>query len=526
MYLMERLQHFVSELQRRKVARVAAGYIVAAWIILQVAVALQTAMSLAAAFSAAILALLVIGFPVAVVVSWFFDFTPEGIRRTVSSGDGSLIKPQTPDIILAAMLALVLIVALVQAVMPREGAPAVTAATEAPKPKPLPATLGDKSIAVLPFANLSPDKADEYFADGLTEELLNLLAKIGDLKVISRTSSFAFKGKEIPLPEIAKQLGVRHILEGSVRTSGDQLRVTAQLIDVSTDTHLWSETYERKIDSIFSLQDEIARAIAAALKVEVTLSGGEHNAPTRNLQAYRLYLEGRILFSQRGAPAARPQIAKVFKNALALDPLFAEAHAALAATYYTQSTFIPAQAAEMAALARASAQTAHKLKPTLGLPYAVLGALDRDEFKWELSIANAERSVALDPSDSTARVWLGIDRLALGQIEASAETFEAARHVDPFADIGRIWSIVAESARGNDATAMELAESIGGSSSYPARWGHYFLAAIAYDHGDAEKLRNQFQALSKAKSPRPILGRSRRQRFSFTSGQRGSYQGR
>ena len=163
---------------------------------------------------------------------------------------------------------------------PTAATPTTTA--EATPAKPEPPALGDKSIAVLPFANLSPDKENEYFADGLTEELLNLLAKFGDLKVISRTSSFAFKGTNTPLPEIAKQLGVRHILEGSVRAEGDDLRVTAQLIDVSTDTHLWSETYERKIEHVFTLQDEIARDIAGALKVEVTLAAGGRTPTTES----------------------------------------------------------------------------------------------------------------------------------------------------------------------------------------------------------------------------------------------------
>ena len=218
------LGRFLAELQRRKVLRMAATYLVGAWIVLQVAVALQTAMSLSASFSAAILALLVIGFPVALVVSWFFEITPEGVRRTApASGDLAPFKPQTTDLVLAGVLGLVIVFAVVQAVIPRDGtatSAATTTTAEAPKPKPEPPSLGDKSIAVLPFANLSPDKDDEYFANGLTEELLNLLAKIGDLKVISRTSSFAFKGKDTPLPEIAKQLGVRHIVEGSVRSRG------------------------------------------------------------------------------------------------------------------------------------------------------------------------------------------------------------------------------------------------------------------------------------------------------------------
>ena len=199
------MQRFFSELQRRKVLRIASAYVVAGWIILQVSLALQTAMNMPAWFSTVIVSLLIIGLPLALVASWFLEITPEGIRRTVALGDGALIKPQTTDFILVGMLALVLVVALVQAVMPRESAPAATPTAEAPKPEP--PALGDKSIAVLPFANLSPDKDDAFFADGLTEEVVNVLAQVHGIRVTSRTSSSAFQGKETPNPAHLKGFG-------------------------------------------------------------------------------------------------------------------------------------------------------------------------------------------------------------------------------------------------------------------------------------------------------------------------------
>ena len=240
--------------------------------------------------------MLIVGLPVALVGSWFFDFTPEGIKRTVASGDGALVKPQTTDWILIGLLVIVAGVTILQAVVPRDGALVATTATaEAPKPKPESPALGDKSIAVLPFANLSPDKHDAYFADGLTEEILNILAQVRGIKVISRTSSFAFKGKDVPLPEIAKRLGVRHILEGSVRRNGNDIRITAQLIDVSTDVHVWSKVFERKLADVFAVQDDIARAIARALNTEISVSAGLSGAPTKNMEAYRLYLKAQEL---------------------------------------------------------------------------------------------------------------------------------------------------------------------------------------------------------------------------------------
>ena len=280
-----------------------------------------------------------------------------------------------------------------------------TTTAEAPKPKPEPPALGDKSIAVLPFANLSPDKENEYFADGLTEELLNLLAKIGDLKVISRTSSFAFKGKNTPLPEIAKQLGVRHILEGSVRTDGDELRVTAQLIDVSTDTHLWSETYERKLENVFALQDEIARDIAGALNVEVTLADGTQEAPTKDFEAYRMFLKARALHARRSEGDLEE--ASISTNTRSrLDPNFAEAHAGLATNYAAMAARLGGPFAEFRSLARRSADTALELNPT---PRARLWRAcnaGAQEFDWQSTIENYSKAIALDPSDSVALITL------------------------------------------------------------------------------------------------------------------------
>ena len=255
------MQKFLSELQRRKVLRVASGYVVAAWVILQVALSLQTAMSLPAAFGAFILGLLIVGFPIAVTVSWFFEFTPDGIKRTVPSGEVARFKPQTTDFALAAALVLVLAAVVVQLTTP----PAAVTTATAPKTEP---AVSAVSIAVLPFADLSPAKDQEYFSQGIAEEILNVLANVSGLEVASRTSSFQFKGQEkIGVPLIAQQLRVRHILEGSVRKAGDTIRITAQLIDAKTYKHLWSQTFDRAMttENIFAIQDEITKAIVSQL---------------------------------------------------------------------------------------------------------------------------------------------------------------------------------------------------------------------------------------------------------------------
>lgn len=293
------MRKFLSELQRRKVLRVATGYVVAGWVILQVALSLQAAMTLPAWFSSAIMAVLLIGFPIAVFASWFFEFTPEGIRRTVPSDEIVPLKFQATDLALATALILVLAAVTVKVVSPAQET-TVAAAPAAPVAQQPSAA----SIAVLPFADLSPAKDQEYFSDGMAEEILNVLAKVKGLHVASRTSAFQFKGREIGVPEIARQLKVRHVVEGSVRKAGDTLRITAQLIDTASDRHLWSETFDRPLtaDNIFTIQDEIAKAIVKALgqtmgtasDVEVAV------APvTANVNAYELFLQARRLFTAR-----------------------------------------------------------------------------------------------------------------------------------------------------------------------------------------------------------------------------------
>lgn len=436
------MQKFISELQRRKVLRVASGYAVGGWIVLQVALALQQSLNLPGWFSTLVVSTLMIGFPIALLASWFFEITPEGIKRTTVSGDGALLKPQTADVVLAGMLALVLIFGVAQLVMPRAGAPSAAATSAVFTP-----TLGDKSVAVLPFTNLSPDKENEYFADGLAEELLNLLAKIGDLKVISRTSSFAFKGKGTPIPEIAKQLGVRHILEGSVRSDGGDLRVTAQLIDVVTDTHLWSETYDRKIENVFALQEEISRDIAGALKVEVTLAGRDGQAPTKNIEAYRLYLKARALHVRRNEGDLETSV-DLYKQALALDPNFAEAHAGLATNYASMSLSPGIRFEEFRSLARQSANAALQLDPNQARAISTMATLARQEFDWQAAVDNYGRAKSLDPADAVTVSSLAVVKSMIGEFEEATQLREEALRLDP------IYGVNGAAARTLDAMAV------------------------------------------------------------------------
>jgi TolB-like protein/Tfp pilus assembly protein PilF len=282
---------------------------------------------------------------------------------------------------------------------------------------------------VLPFVNMSADPDQEYFSDGLSEELLNVLAKIDDLRVISRTSAFAFKGKEISLPEIARQLDVSYVLEGSVRSAGDQVRITAQLIEVDSDSHLWSEAYNRKLENVFEIQEEISQAIARELQVELG-AGPVADRPTESLAAYQLFLRGRHHYQARREENMQLAVDSL-TQAVTLDPGFADAWANLAAasavlSFYLAEDFVPArQEAERAA------RRAIELDAGNGFARAVLGLLLSAQLEFEAAVRELERAIELSPSESNSYLWMGITLSELGYIEQAIDYLERAERFDP-----------------------------------------------------------------------------------------------
>lgn len=482
----------MSELQRRKVLRVASAYVVAGWIVLQVAATLENTLNLPASFDTVVFAIMAAALPVVLGLTWVYEITPQGIKRTTSDGDGALVMPEVTDLLLAAMLVIVGAIALVQVVMPGTAEPATTVAEAPATPVEPPAPVVDpKSIAVLPFVNMSTEAQNAYFADGLTEELLNLLAQLPELKVISRTSSFSFKGRNTPLPEIAKALGVRHVLEGSVRRSGNDVRITAQLIDVSRDVHLWSRTYDRKIDSIFAVQDEIANAIASALDVELSLVE-PRDAPTKNMEAYRLFLQGREAFRKRDGSAVRESM-QLFRRAIALDKNFAEAHAGLALAYTSEGSRSGANFSDYGAKAAESARTAMKLNPKLSQPAAVLGSLACDRLQWATAFAEGRKAVELDHSDSTALLWLGLTQYAVGKLDDAALTLNRAAQVDPLYTFVQFWRMRIAFAQRDDAGGKAIAERLLGAGPETAANARLYLAAVAKERGDFAEAEAQFR---------------------------------
>ena len=317
---------FFSELKRRNVYRVAVAYAVVGWLVIQVAATIVPALHLPSTITTAVVVLVLLGFPIALVLAWAFELTPEGIKRTEDvAPDASITRRTGRKLMRGVAVVAVLALALLLFTLLRQGHVAVTtdpakAAATAPELHAIPA----KSIAVLPFQNLSRDEENAFFADGVQDEILTRLAKIGDLKVISRTSTQRFKNAPADLPTIAKQLGVLHVLEGSVQKSRDSVRVNVQLVNALTQAHLWAETYDRKLIDIFAVESDIAKRIADTLHAK--LSGSEAQAiakrPTANPEAHELYLKGRYFWNKRTC-ADLWRAVEQFKAAIEKDPAYA-----------------------------------------------------------------------------------------------------------------------------------------------------------------------------------------------------------
>jgi TolB-like protein/Flp pilus assembly protein TadD len=316
-----------------------------------------------------------------------------------------------------------------------------------------------RSIAVLPFVNMSTDAENEYFADGISEEILNLLADVKDLSVASRTSAFAFKGKDAPIPEIARQLDVRYVLEGSVRKAGGQVRVTAQLIDASTDRHLWSETYDRRLDDIFAIQDEIAGAIGDALQVELLGATGQRVASEAiDPDIYAMFLEARHLLRKRSAPDLR-RANEMLIRVVEAEPAFARGHAVLGEAYLLNSgsaqQIVPDEIGN--AQARMHAEIAKSLDPDLGGIYLIFGNLKTRQADLVGALAEFDRAIALEPAEPRPYHWRGMVFSITGHLDrARADLLEAVR-LEPDNANASGWLSTIECALGNMDRAVELA---------------------------------------------------------------------
>lgn len=433
---------FFGELQRRNVFRVALLYVIAAWVIVQVAETVLPMFDVPDAALRAVVIILALGFPLALVFAWVFELTPEGLRLEKDVEVSPETKQQTVrklDLatLTVALLAIGLLIA--DRLLP-EQAPAPRNETIADPGDPATeepvATTGATTIAVLPFANLSAEDENAYFADGLSEEILNWLSRVPGLQVAGRTSSFYFKDQDADLATIGERLGVVHVLDGSVRRSGNRLRISAQLIEVDGGFQLWSDAWDRELDDIFAIQEEIARAIVDALSLEL---GADVSASTRTeiVPAYEKLLEARTLIARRGERGLRRAVA-LLEEAVRLDPTFAPAWGALGQAhslvhYYDQES----EQDRLASLARAetAAGRALALDPDLSSAHQVMGDVLRDRYRWQEAEASYRRALEINPNDVEANSQYGQMLSRLGLPARALPYIEKAAEIDPLAAI-------------------------------------------------------------------------------------------
>src|SRR2546423_2365293 len=420
-----RIDTFFVELKRRNVYKVAVAYIVAGWALSQGVAQVFPVFDIPNWVIRLIVVLIVVGLPIALVLSWMFEITPEGIKRTGAAdavGQHSRGHTWIYIVIVAAAFSLGLFfLGRYSAGNKESGLPPAAAGS-----------LPEKSIAVLPFDNLSRDPDNGYFAEGIQDEILTRLAKVADLKVISRTSTQHFNSAPEDLRDIAKKLGVRNILEGSVQKVADQVRVNVQLINAMTDAHLWAETYDRKLTDIFAVESDIAKTIAETLQARLT--GSEKNsiakAPTANPEAYELYLKGRFFWNKRTGDDLRKSI-EYLNQAIAKDPGYALAYAALADSYGLLRFYGGASPAESIVPATAAAKKALELDDSLAEAHASLGLIATEELEIHRGVSELERAVQLNPNYATAHHWLSLALTALGQSDRSVAELKRALELDP-----------------------------------------------------------------------------------------------
>jgi TolB-like protein len=390
---------FLGELKRRNVYKVAVAYAIVGWLLVQIATQVFPFLEIPNWVVRLVIVLIMIGFPIALTIAWAFEATTEGIKRTEIAD----AMPRAAQKKKHAWIYVVIVGGAISAALFFVGRYTAQRTSPAEQGPSLPA----KSIAVLPFESLSEDKNNAYFAEGVQDEILTRLAKVADLKVISRTSTQRFKSAPADLRDIAKQLGVMNILEGSVQKANDQVRVNVQLINALTDAHLWADTYDRKLTDIFAVESEIAKSIADALQAKLT--GSEKRAiadrPTENTEAYQLYLKGRFFLNKRTGTDLKTA-ADYFQRAVAADPSYAGACAGLAQADLLIPLFGAGAPRNFFPKAKAAAMRSIELDETSSEGHSTLGMLLCFDFKFPQSEAEFKRAIELNPNDATAHHWL------------------------------------------------------------------------------------------------------------------------
>ena len=448
---------FLEEIKRRNVGRVAILYLVIGYLILEVFGVFVHLLELPAWMGRSVVLLMVIGFPITLLIAWIYEITPEGLKPTEDVAPQQSIRHQTGkrlDRAIIAALAIALsyfvvdkfwhssntrsnvVVATAEHVATASGQSAnaipVTSATS----PPIASTVApEKSVAVLPFLDMSEKKDQEYFSDGLSEQLIDMLVKVPELRVPARTSSFYFKNRSEDIPTIAKRLMVANVLEGSVRKAGNHLRVTAQLVRADNGYHLWSETYDRKVDDIFKVQDEIAGAVVAALKLSLLIGENARGVGTSNVAAYDLYLQARAIYFRASEREDFTTMIAYLERSLQSDPSFAPAWALLSVAQAKLAGDHSDTAQEQSKnyqYARRSARQALALDDKLPEAHTAMGrVLFSADRNWDGALLETRRALMLDPGNANALYWMGNVLFATGKVDQAVEYYERSIAKDP-----------------------------------------------------------------------------------------------
>jgi len=421
---------FFAELRRRNVFRVAVAYGIVAWLLVEVASVVLPTFKAPEWFMQAFTFVVIVGFPLALIFAWAYELTPEGLKKEKDVDRSQSITTRTGrklDFIIIGVMAIAIAYFLADKFIWVDKEPPTSVVVSEDR----------KSIAVLPFANRSANEEDAFFVDGIHDDLLTLLAKLGDLKVIARTTMVRLD-PGMSMQEIGSKLGVATIVEGGVQRAGDRVRINAQLIDARTEVHLWAETYDRELTAanIFAVQTEIATAIADALRA--TLSPDEQQrldtVPTENLAALEAYFHGKQRMAKR-TTGALAEAVDYFQQAIELDPDFALAHVGLADSYLLQTVYSGLPQDEMLPKVKAAIDKALELDDRLGEAYATLGSFQ--DSKRDLAAAEVafKRALELNPNYATAHQWYGILLGRLGRAEEALARIRKAQELDPLSTI-------------------------------------------------------------------------------------------
>ena len=473
--------NFFAELKRRNVYKVAVGYAVVGWLVLQVAATIVPALHLPDSITTTVVVLTMLGFPVALIIAWAFEMTPDGMKRTENASPNEHIPQWSPRkfavfIVVAGLVAAGL---LFLQLLRQKGAITSSAST--------------KSIAVLPFENLSHDPDNAYFADGIQDEILTRLAKIAELKVISRTSTERFKSSPGDLRQIARQLGVANILEGSVQKPSDQVRVNVQLIHAATDTHLWAETYDRKLTDVFAVESEISRAIAEKLQAKLTGSAEQVLAwrPTEDPEAHQFYMKGRYFWNKRNPENLKKAI-EYFERAIAQDPAYALAYSGLADAHAVLPYYASTPPKDDARKALAAARKAVELDESLSEAHTSLANALVLNLQYSASIPEFQRAIELNPNYATAHHWYGEALQGEGRFDEGVAELRRALDLDPLSLVINcvLGSTLAVAGR-DDEAIEQLHKTIEMDPAFDLT--HWFLGQAYEDKGQIAEAIAQYE---------------------------------